>query len=112
MEKLLMWKRRRLWTEKNCESKDRRNLEESMNENLAKEQKSQEQQLRLWKDRPRLAKEEMPDEVFQILQKQHDIEDNDSANKPEEFNEEMWLAVVDMEIRELRELLKAIRDTC
>jgi len=104
-----MWRKRRLWTEKNYEPKNRRDLEESMNENLAKERKSQEQQLRLWKNRPKVAKEEIPNEAFQILQKQHSIEDNECDNKREEFNEEMWLAEFDKEIRELREQLKAMR---
>lgn len=106
-----MWRRIRLWAMKNHE---RRTLEESVNENLAKEQKSQERQLTLWKNRPILAKEEIPDETFQMLQKQHSIEDDGSANKREEFNEEIWLAWLagfDKEVRELREQLKAILDT-
>jgi hypothetical protein len=51
-------------------------LEETISENLAKEHRSQEQLLALWKDRPRLAKQEIPTEIFQILQKQHSEEDN------------------------------------
>jgi hypothetical protein len=79
MEKLLMLGRRRLWTLKNFEPRYRKDLEEAMNENLAKEQKSQEQQLRLWKDRPRVAKEEIPNTVFQTLQKQHSIGEDDAV---------------------------------
>jgi len=71
-----MWQR--LWTRKNDEPRHGKELEEALNENLAKEQKSQEQQLKLWKDMPRLTKEEIPDKVFQILQKQHRIEEDDS----------------------------------
>jgi hypothetical protein len=71
-----MW--RKLWTRKNEEPGHRKDLEEAMNENLAKQQKSQEQQLRLWKDMPRLAREEIPDKIYQILQKQHRIGEDDS----------------------------------
>jgi hypothetical protein len=73
-----MWRRKGLRTEKNCELRYRKNLEEAINENLVREQKSQEQQLKLWKDRPRLAKEEIPDKAFQILRKQHSIGEDDS----------------------------------
>jgi hypothetical protein len=50
-----------------------RSTEEIINESLAKEKKSQESQLKLWKERPRLAHEEIPTKVFQILQKEHKI---------------------------------------
>ena len=71
-----MW--RKLLTMKINERRHRKTLEGTMNETLTKEQKSQEQQLRLWKDRPRAANEEMPDRVFKILQKQHNIREDDS----------------------------------
>jgi len=58
--------------------KTRKDIEEAMNETLSKEQKSQEQQFKLWKDRPRLAKEEIPNKAFQILQKQHGIREDDT----------------------------------
>jgi hypothetical protein len=71
-----MWRRLRL--KKNCEARHREDLEEAMNESLYKEQKSQQEQLALWKDRPRQVKEEMPDKVFQELQKQHSLQEDDS----------------------------------
>lgn len=61
-------------------------LEETVNENLAKEQKSQEKQLALWKERPRLAKEEIPIKVFQTLQKQHSIREYEAVGFAEDPN--------------------------
>lgn len=78
--------------------------------NLTNDRLSPEQRLALWKDRPRLAKIEIPDEAFRMLRGQHDIEDNDSADKRGRFNEEMCLAQFAKEMRELREQLKAMRD--
>ena len=73
-----MLRRKRLWAKKDYELRYRKDSEEATNENLAREQKSQEQRLTLWKDRPRLSKEEIPDKAFQILQKQHSIGEDDS----------------------------------
>ena len=64
---------------KSHEARYGKGMEEAMNETLYKEQKSQEQQLKLWKDRPRKAKEEIPDKVFQILQKQHGMAEDDTC---------------------------------
>jgi hypothetical protein len=46
----------------------RKGTEEALNETLSKEQKSQEQQLKLWKDRPRLAKDEIPESFSDIAE--------------------------------------------
>jgi hypothetical protein len=67
-------------------------LEETVNENISKEQKSQEQQLALWKERPRLAKEEIPIKVFQTLQKQHSIRENEAVSSTQDLNWPPYLA--------------------
>lgn len=69
-----MWK-----TKKNYDLRYRKSLHETINGKLSGEQKSAEQLLKLWKDRPRRAKEEIPKKAFEILKKQHSIEKNDSA---------------------------------
>jgi hypothetical protein len=76
--KSLTWRRKGLWSKNNYELRHKKSLEEAINANLAREQKSPEQQLNLWKDRPRMAKEEIPNDAFQILQKQHSVEEDDS----------------------------------
>jgi hypothetical protein len=55
-----------------------RNIEERINAEIAGEQKSQEPRLKLWKNRPRQVKREMSPRVFQILQKQHNLKEDDS----------------------------------
>jgi hypothetical protein len=67
-------------------------VEETINENQATEQKSQEQQLALWKDRPRLAKEEIPTKVFQILQRQHSIDEDESSESL--LNKRIWYSII------------------
>ena len=62
---------------RNSERRCREDFEEAMNENSAKEQNSQEHKLAQWKDRANAAKLEIPDRVFQILQKQHDLGEDD-----------------------------------
>ena len=74
-----MWRRKGLGkTKKNYEVRCRKRLKRATNGNLAVEQKSREQRLTLWKNRPLRAKEEIPDKAFQILQEQHRIGEDDS----------------------------------
>jgi len=76
--KSLTWRRKGLWNKKNYELRDKKSLREAINVNVAREQKTPEQQVNLWKDRPRMAKEEIPNDAFQILQKQHSVGEDDS----------------------------------
>ena len=75
---MLMWGRLRLWFMKSDEQRYRKDAEEATNEKAGKEQNSREQKLALWKDRANAAKLEIPDGVFQMLQKQHDLGEDDS----------------------------------
>ena len=63
---------------KNDEQRYRKDAEEARNEKAVKEQDSREQKLALWKDRANAAKLEIPDGVFQMLQKQHNLGEDDS----------------------------------
>jgi hypothetical protein len=76
--KSLTWRRKQFWNKKNPEPRRKKSIEEAINTNVAREQKSQKQLLTLWKDGPTRTKEEIPDKVFQILQKQHGVGEDDS----------------------------------
>lgn len=76
--KSLKWRRKEFWNKKNCEPRRKKSIEEAINTNVVREQKSQKQLLTLWKDGPTRTKEEIPDKVFQILQKQHGVGEDDS----------------------------------
>ena len=75
---MLMWGRLRLWFMKSDEQRYRKEVEEARNEKAGKEQNSREQKLALWKDRANAAKLEIPDGVFQMLQKQHNLGEDES----------------------------------
>jgi phosphoribosylaminoimidazole-succinocarboxamide synthase len=70
-----MWRNSRLWTKKDYETTYRKEMKEAMKEIP---RKSQEHQVKLWRDRPMLAKEEIPNEAFEMLQNQHNIIEDDS----------------------------------
>jgi hypothetical protein len=53
-----------------------RNVQEMVNVFSAGEFETQEARFRSWKDRPKKAVQEMPPEVFDMLQKQHNLEDD------------------------------------
>ena len=63
---------------KSDEQRCRKEVEEARNEKAGKEQNSREQKLALWKDRANAAKLEIPDGVFQMLQKQHNLGEDES----------------------------------
>ena len=76
LAKSVTWRKKGLWNKKDYGLNHKKSLGRAINVNLI-EQKSPEQQLNLWKDRPRMAKEEIPDDAFQILQKQHSVGEDD-----------------------------------
>ena len=74
-----MWRRKESWkSKKNYEVRCRKRLEKATNGNQTAEQRSLEQRLTLWKNRPLRALEEIPHKAFQILQEQHRIGEDDS----------------------------------
>ena len=72
-----MWRRRRLGKPRNVDPLPT-NTEDGINASLDGDQKSHEPpRLRQWKDRPEAVKQEMPARVFDILQKQHDLSEDE-----------------------------------